>query len=141
MADKKKVKKKENDEEEEPKAEKTKLTRKGSKPEAKVEKKSGYATERQPQWVTNPPDGPTVELESGQRAFMYTEKGYVLLANKDWEKEGVGTLPGKTIRIKFNDMDKLVGGYLREYYEDYFKENPIELEGEGEADDADDEEE
>lgn len=79
-----------------------------------------YDTTRQPMWVSDPKWDAMWQLNGegndGQRAYLYREKGFVIIANKDWEKNG-DTLPGKTVKLDIESMDTLLKKYAKMFFD------------------------
>jgi hypothetical protein len=85
----------------------------------KEEAEPEYDLDRQPLWVTDQSFDATFQLtgegRDGQRAYLYGKKEFVVIANKDWEKEDK-TLPGKSIRMTMAAADQFCKQYLKELY-------------------------
>lgn len=106
---KKKRKVKEEPEEEE-------LIGKAKKPKGVAKE---YDTNRQPLWVSDPKWDHMFQLNGdgveGQRIYLYRGRGFMIVANKDWEKEG-GRLPGKSVRIKLDDFEQFMVDFMKTMY-------------------------
>jgi hypothetical protein len=111
---KKSSKHQDEDEEEQPKKKSKK-----EEPEDEEEKElpeSKYIGEKQPRWVTEPPDH-TVESPSGFRIHFWQDKALVMVTGKDWEGKGKdgeeGLHPGKVIKIPFKDFVPMLNDTLQ----------------------------
>ncbi len=81
----------------------------------------GYAGEKQPTWVTEPPedaDGATIESARGFRLHIWPNEGKVgrvMVTGKDWE-DGEGLHPGKVIKMNGQDLVDLLNGVLKDIF-------------------------
>lgn len=109
------------------------------KEEKKEKKEKKYDAERQPLWITDKSFDKVLQLNGkgreGQRIYLYEDKEFAVIANKDWEQDGE-LRPGKAVKLEFSAMDALCVSYLKEMYG-----YDLELKDNEDASEKDDDEE
>ncbi len=95
------------------------VTKKTKKKKRSSDEPREYDTPRQPLWVKDPKWDNMFQMEGkandGQRAYLYRERGFVVIANKDWEKDG-DLVPGKSIKVTMDALDELLKQYMKQVY-------------------------